>query len=100
MAYVTPNGPAIELSGLGLRARGNTVSLVDEQARPVAVFSYGDEGGPADPGDRSLTRAVDGDAASDWLQHPALRVGAEGGAEGEEVFFSPGRRADGAAFAQ
>ncbi len=67
--------------GLALNNSGDTVTLGDENGNTIDMMTYGSEGG----NDRSLTRAVDGDAEANFIPH------------GGQV-FSPGLRQDGSPF--
>lgn len=65
-------------TGLGLNNDGDTVSLVSADGSVVDTVSYGPEGA----GDRSLTRATDGDPEAEFIPHPG------------DLPFSPGVQAD------
>ncbi len=91
VTWLSANGGAADFRGLGLEPRGNVLTLRDAAGDAVAEFRYGADGGPPYAGDKSLTRAPDGDREGAWIEHPPLAAG------DDEQFYSPGTRADGTA---
>jgi len=68
-------------AGLGLTNTGDSVTLADADGNVVNEMTYGSEGG----NDRSLVRAVDGDAEATFIAHPTID-------------YSPGFKSDGEDF--
>ncbi len=69
-------------TGLALNNSGDHVQLLDGTGAVIDALNYGAEGGQK----RSLTRAIDADPTSDFVQHPG------------ELSYSAGTRHDGSRF--